>query len=107
MTPEHTDANALFIEGNRYMAIGDAHGAEKCFREATRIAPNFAEAYSNLGFLLDKRGASEQAEVCYRRSIALNPGYAKIHMNLGAVLANRKRFEEAEAAYGLAISRDP
>lgn len=107
MSPERANANALFIEGNHYMSVGDAPGAEACLREAVRVAPEFAEAYANLGFLLNKRGASGEAEVCYRRSIALNPGYAKIHMNLGALLANQKLFEEAEAAYNLAIALSP
>jgi hypothetical protein len=107
MSAERAYAKALFVEGNHCMAAGDTSAAEARLRETVRLAPDFAEAYANLGFLLDQRGAPEEAEVCYRRSIALNPGYAKVHMNLGAVLANRKRFEDAEAAYELAIALSP
>lgn len=104
---ERPHAEEFFFEGNRRMAAGDSSGAEICFREALRIAPDFAEAYANLGLLLDKRGAADQAEFYYRRSIALDPDYAQTHLNLGALLAQRKRFEEADAAYHQAILIDP
>ncbi|MBF0506839.1 MAG: tetratricopeptide repeat protein [Nitrospirae bacterium] len=107
MNPESTDAQALFFEGNRCMAAGDDVGAESSFREAVRISPDFAEACSNLGLLLDKRGMTENAEFYYRRSIALNASYSQTHLNFGVFLANLKRFEEAEAAYNRAIMLNP
>lgn len=104
---EHRDAEALFFQGNRCMEAGDITRAEACFREAVRIAPDFAEAYANLGLLLDKRGVTEAAEVYYRRSIELNPAYSETHLNLGALLAKEKRFNEAEAAYRRTIELRP
>src|SRR5580765_7585804 len=85
------NAQSLFIEGNERMAAGNASGAEESFRAAVRIAPDFAEAYANLGLLLDNRGAVTEAEICYRRSLRLNPDYAKTHLNLGGLLAAQKR----------------
>ncbi len=89
------------------MQAGDVARAEACFREAVRIAPDFAEGYANLGFLLDRRGVTDGAESCYRRSIELNPAYSETHLNLGALLAKEKRFTEAEAAYRRAIALSP
>lgn len=89
------------------MAAGNDAAAETCFREATRISPEFAEAYANLALLLDQRGATDEAETCYRRSIALNPDFPETHLNFGILLANLKRFEEAEAAYSRACVLDP
>lgn len=85
------------------MQAGDNGNAEICFENAVGLAPDFAEAYTNLGLLLEKRGDTEFAEASYRRSIALNPTYSQTYLNLGALLANRKRFMEAEAAYRQAI----
>lgn len=89
------------------MQEGDAGGAEACFRNAVRLAPDFAEAHANLGLLLDKRGAAAAAEASYRRSIELDPAYPQTHLNLGALLAGAKRFDAAEAAYRQAIARKP
>ncbi len=98
------DAEALFAQGNRCMAAGDVGHAETCFRNALQIAPDFAEAYANLGLLLDKRGDTNAAEMCFRHSIELNPTYSESHLNLGVLLAREKRFNEAEAAYKQAIA---
>lgn len=81
------------------MKAGDNAGAEACFRQAVDISPDFAEACSNLGLMLDRRGDKAGAENCYRRSIILNPAYAETYLNFGALLANAKRFAEAELAY--------
>lgn len=100
---DRTAAEALFFRGNQCMQNGDDAGAEACFRQAVQVSPGFAEAYANLGLLLERKGDAENAEACYWRSIALNPDYAETYLNLGALLAQRKRFREAELAYMQAI----
>jgi Flp pilus assembly protein TadD len=104
---ERIDAETLFSQGNLCMEAGDVNSAEECFRKAVQIAPDFAEAYANLGLLLDRRGATEAAEAFYWRSLALNPAHSETHLNLGALLASKKRFNEAEAAYRQAIELRP
>ncbi len=89
------------------MAAGDLAHAAACLHQALQMAPDFAEAYANLGLLLERQGRLEAAEANYRRSIALKPGYAETHLNLGALLANQKRFDEAEAAYKQSIALRP
>jgi hypothetical protein len=100
-------AEELFIEGNHHMSAGDVREAEASFREAIRLAPDFAEAHANLGLLLDQEGMPSEAEHHYLHSITLNPDLGNTHMNLGALLANQKRFEEAEAAYRRALELIP
>jgi Flp pilus assembly protein TadD len=107
ISKEHTEAEMLFLRGARQMEAGDVTNAEACFRTAVQIAPDFAEAYANLGLLLDRQNITEAAECCYRRSIELNPAYSETHLNLGALLANGKKFKEAEAAYRQAIALRP
>jgi Flp pilus assembly protein TadD len=104
---EYTEAEALFYQGTRHMETGDVASAEACFRKAAQIAPDFAEAYANLGLLLDRSGDKQAAEIFYGRSLELNPSYPETHLNLGALLANQKRFIEAEAAYRQAIELRP
>lgn len=86
------------------MAAGEVVRAAACFREAVKIAPDFAESYANLGLMSERQGDVGFAEICYRRSIELNPTYSETHLNLGVLLAGEKRFDEAEAAYRRAIA---
>lgn len=102
-----SDAQSLFFQGSRQMEAGDFAGAESSFEQAIQIFPDFAEAYVNLGLLLEKRGKMESAEACYRRAIELNCEYSQPHLNLGVLLAKQKRFIEAEAAYRQAIALKP
>lgn len=98
-------AETLFFRGTRHLESGDVAGAEACFRKALQIAPDFAEAYANLGLLLDSD--ADAAEICFRRSLELAPSYPETYLNLGALLLKRKRFAEAEAAYIQAIALRP
>jgi len=107
MSQDRTAAKSLFFEGVSHMESGDFPLAEACFREAVQTAPDFAEAYANIGFLLDKRGVLDEAEACFRRSIALNPKYFEVYLNLGALLLTRKRLEEAEVTYNKAMALNP
>ncbi len=101
---QREEAEVLFYRGVSLMEGGDAANAEACFGLAVKLAPDFSEAYANLGLLLERRGATEMAEMCYRLSIEIEPTYSESHLNLGALLANMKRFAEAEAAYKQAIA---
>lgn len=49
-------AEEVFNEGNRHLTTGDASKAKVCFLEAIRLLPDFAEAHTNLGLLLDQEG---------------------------------------------------
>lgn len=107
MSKNRVDAEALFHEGNRHMAAGCAREAEAGFREAIRLMPDFAEAYANLGMVLEDQDRPEEAESCYRRSLALDPDLGQTHLNLGGLLLKQKRFDEAEAGFRLAIELMP
>ncbi|CEG12360.1 hypothetical protein MSIBF_A2190001 [groundwater metagenome] len=49
--------------------------AEKEYREAIRLNPNYADAHNNLGNLLGDLKRFEEAEKEYREAIRLNPNY--------------------------------
>ena len=81
--------------------------AEKEYRGAIRINPDFAEAHHNLGILLYNLKRFEEAEKEYREAIRINPDFAEAHNNLGNLLDNLKQFEEAEREYREAIRINP
>ncbi len=104
---QREEVETLFYQGNQCMKDGDATSAEACFRLALQLQPDFAEAYANLGLLLEKRNAIAEAEICYRRSIELDSTYSETQLDLGALLAGQKRFDDAEACYKHAIALKP
>ena len=101
------EAEDLFYEGTQLLSKGDLVAAENAFRRAIHLAPNLAEAYANLGFLLEQQSQFAEAETYYLRAIALMPGQQRILLNFGAMLARQKRFSEAETAYRSALALDP
>lgn len=102
-SPDIHHAQDLFHEGNRLAAAGDAAAAEARYREALALWPGFAEAYANLGLLLETRDADDEAQAAYECALALDIENAQTHQNLGVLLAKRKRLIEAETAYQRAI----
>jgi len=107
MSAVRDQAEALFFEGNRLMAAGDANAAEACYRRALTLVPEFSEVLSNLALLRERAGAIDEAEDCYRRAIATNPDCVQNYLNLGVMLANAKCFSESEVVYRHALHLAP
>jgi tetratricopeptide (TPR) repeat protein len=58
---------------------------------AKRIDPAFAEAWYNLGDLLDDPRRSETAIECYRKALQVAPDYVDAMFNLALLLQRRNR----------------
>ena len=81
--------------------------AEDSYKKALALKPDFAQAYYNLGIMLQKLHKLEEAEASYKKAIALNPDFAIAHNNLGNTLKDLGRLNEAEASYKKAIALKP
>ena len=82
--------------------------ALQALEKATQLLPNDAEAHSNLGNALRRRGRLGDAVASHRRALAVKPDYAEAHNNLGSALRDLGQFDEAAASYrrALAIKSD-
>jgi tetratricopeptide (TPR) repeat protein len=69
--------------------------AEAALWAATRMDPAFAEAWYNLGDLLDEQGRSETAIECLRKSLQAAPDYADAMFNLALLLQRKNQCAEA------------
>ena len=76
-------------------------------QKSVQLAPQDAEAHSNLGVTLQELGRLDEAEASYTQAIALKPDYAEAHYNLGITLKELGRLDEAEASYKQAIALKP
>ena len=90
-----------------YDYVGRRDEAEKEYREALRINPDYADAHINFGNLLYDMGREEDAEAQYREALRINPDSAGAHYNLGNLLKYLGRTEDAEAEYREALRINP
>ena len=81
--------------------------ASRCFRETIRLRPGHAEAFNNLGSILDRQGKFAEAEVNYRESIRLNPTNAEAVSNLGIALLRQNKLDDAAHYYHEAVCLQP
>ena len=69
--------------------------AEKQFKAAIALDPQYAEAQNNLGVLYGQLGKSGEAEQLFRQATENNPQYGQAFANLGMILASESRYSEA------------
>ena len=81
--------------------------ARDAYRRAVELAPEHADALTNLGRLLHEAGELAAAEAHYRRALAGGSDDLTAMFNLGVVLDDLGRSEEAVAAYQRVIAADP
>ena len=81
--------------------------AVEAFRRALALRPDFAEAYTNLGNVLQGKEAFEEALEAYRQAISLRPDLAEAHANMGAALESLGRLKVAIDSYSVAVKLNP
>jgi len=81
--------------------------AEASAREAYRIDPGNAEVLTNLGLVLQARGATAEAITFQRRAVGANPQMPEAWNNLGIALQHQGEFAEALSCYERAVTLKP
>lgn len=76
-------------------SLGELERAERSFKNATLLRPNFAEALGNLGTLLLDQGRTEEAITYLDKSIALKPDSAPVLNSKAMALIAKREFSEA------------
>jgi tetratricopeptide (TPR) repeat protein len=104
-----SDGNAPVhnLLGAAYMAAGKIDAALEQFRAAVALDPDFAEAHSNLGYVLlreleDYDGGARHIE----RAMALEPDRPATVLNWGLVLRQRGESDKALALYESLLAAD-
>ncbi len=93
--------------GASLRALGRFEEAEKSYRKALKLQPDFADAHYNLGNTLTDLTRHKEAEKAYRNALDLRPDYAEAYCNLGSLLVDLGRPEEAEKACLQALAFRP
>ncbi len=102
----HDDPRAHLDLGLAAVMLHDADGAEFAYREALRIAPEFADAMNNLALVLRARDRLDEALELLERAVRLRPDYVEAQTNLGLVREEKGDLEGAVQAYQRAADLD-
>lgn len=97
----------LFNGGNACRSLGNQEEAQRLFKQALELMPDFPECQHNLCLSLYDSKQYQQAEIGYRLLLRDHPSYVQASFCLGNLLRERKRFPEAVEAYKLAIEHQP
>jgi tetratricopeptide (TPR) repeat protein len=81
--------------------------AEHQFALATRVKPDFARAWNNLGVARARLGRRGDARDAYRRAIAIDATFASPRLNLGVLLLEAGEVEAAVEQLEAAARLDP
>jgi tetratricopeptide (TPR) repeat protein len=81
--------------------------ADRLFRLALAVKPEFARAWNNLGIAEVHLGHSDQAAAAYRRAGALDPSLAAARANLGGLYLAQGELADAQVQLEEAARIDP
>ena len=106
---EYESAETYYALGLVRAEAQDFKGAEKAYRKAIAIRPEWNKPYHGLGFLLTRHTVErwDEAEAMLRKAIELEPDWSRPHNHLAILLRRQNRFEEAEIHALRAIEANP
>ncbi len=90
-----------------YFQLQELTSAEHHFKEVTRLDPQRAGAYINLGAVLNLLGKYDEALTVLRRGIQLDPQRVEGYYNLGLVHRRKGQVDLAIQAYREALRLNP
>lgn len=109
---EHTlavDSDNPMIHNNlgvSYTAVGGYDQAIIHYKEATRLRPDYGDAYFNLGLALFRTGQYADATAQFRKSLAIDPDSLKSHLYLGLASVEAGDRESALKEYEILNALD-
>lgn len=113
---DDVEATAHFYNNRGYELIHEAQWRGKpvewkqvaeSFGAATRVMPDFARGWNNLGVAFHRLGREEDAEACYRFALGLDPALGSPVTNLGVLFLARGNFGQALAMFETAAAAEP
>lgn len=103
-----TESNyvALYHLGNALVSMSKLEKAKECFAKSITIQPT-AKAYTNLAYIEEKTGMTDQAADNYRQAIKLDPSSTEARYNLGLLMVRQWNLNEAINEFTIILQLDP
>lgn len=93
--------------GDLYSRRGEFGKAEKHFKRAIELRPNYADAWHNLATNYIQIGKLEEAIEGYKKALSYKPGLWQSHQQLAAIYYYQERFGEARKEIEESIKINP
>ena len=81
--------------------------AQKNFEKALEIDPDYAQAWSDLGEVLQRQSKPTEARAAWEKAVAADPKYIKPYIQLTMLDLQEKKPEDAIAIGGKAVAMNP
>jgi tetratricopeptide (TPR) repeat protein len=95
------------ILGIALLQLSETEAAERAFRKAIRLRPDYPEALGNLGTLLGDEGKQDEALLFLRKALNLNPHIPEANNSMGLILCQRAQYNDALVYSDTAIAANP
>jgi tetratricopeptide (TPR) repeat protein len=102
-----SDADRLFLKGNKLYEENKYDEAVATFQEAIKLSAVNWGYFLNLGLAHKKLGKMDDALASFRKAVELNPESYSSNKELGEALGKAGSFEEAKAYYEKAVALSP
>lgn len=90
-----------------YMQFNQTQDALREYLLLTKMDPNNAENYYQVGKIYEQTNQSNQAFGFFKKTIQLNKKHAKAHASIALILLQIKKYPEAKKEIDLALSLSP
>lgn len=107
MASSFQQAEALKNQGNSYFQNGCIEEALRCYQDAVRIAPAYAQGHNNLGTLLKRKGQNALARQHFLKASQLDASLHQPYLNLGDLALSGGQFGQAAAYFDRALQCVP
>jgi eukaryotic-like serine/threonine-protein kinase len=104
---DNTLAEAHAVLAMQKTGEWDFAGAEKEYKKAIELNPNYATAYQWYSELLARLGRYDEAFASVKKAYELDPFSTAVNMNVGLRYAEVKRFDEAISQFKKTIEISP
>jgi Flp pilus assembly protein TadD len=101
------DAAKAFDKGIQAMSEGKLPGAQKQFERAVALYPDYAQAWSHLGDVLEQQSEPKEAADACEHALKADPKYIRPYLQLIRLAVAGKRMEDAAALGDRAAQLNP
>jgi Tfp pilus assembly protein PilF len=90
-----------------YLKFNQQQDALREFLLLTKLEPNNADNYFNVGRIYEQQNRSDLALGFFQKTVSLNKRHAKAHASIGLILYQMKQYQEAKHEIDFSLSISP